>query len=243
MFDFNGSWLPGLHRFVNKNDVLLIGNKADLLPKSLNSNRLINWMKKKRRRISVKPVDVLLGSAKTGLGIQAIAAEIERRRRGKDVYVVGCTNVGKSTFINKIIEEFGGEDEPFITTSYFPGTTLGMIDIPLEDGRTLFDTPGIINHEQMAHFVDNKGLKVITPSKEIKPSVYQLNSEQTLFFLADSLDLILFTVSVPRSFVIVRMILRFIEPSWIRLISFIESTSASCCSRLVEKQERNYHRL
>lgn len=35
IFDFNGSWLPGLHRFVGKNPVLLIGNKVDLLPKSV----------------------------------------------------------------------------------------------------------------------------------------------------------------------------------------------------------------
>ena len=35
IFDFNGSWLPGLHRFVGKNPVLLIANKADLLPKSV----------------------------------------------------------------------------------------------------------------------------------------------------------------------------------------------------------------
>src|SRR3954469_2525270 len=42
IFDFNGSWLPGLHRFVGGNDVLLIGNKVDLLPKSVKHNKLIN---------------------------------------------------------------------------------------------------------------------------------------------------------------------------------------------------------
>ena len=34
----------------------------------------------------------------------------------------------------------------------------------------------------MAHFVDKRDLKVITPKKEIKPKVYQLNEGQTLFF-------------------------------------------------------------
>jgi 30S ribosome assembly GTPase len=34
----------------------------------------------------------------------------------------------------------------------------------------------------MAHFVDKKDLKVITPKKEIKPKVFQLNEGQTLFF-------------------------------------------------------------
>src|SRR5699024_7561817 len=42
--------------------------------------------------------------------------------------------------------------------------------------------PGIINHHQMAHYVGKSSLKVITPTKEIKPMVFQLNEEQTLFF-------------------------------------------------------------
>ncbi|GAE27093.1 GTP-binding protein YqeH [Halalkalibacter wakoensis JCM 9140] len=182
IFDFTGSWLPGLHRFVGGNDVLLVGNKVDLLPKSLNHNRLINWMKKSSKDLGLKPLDVLLMSAEKAIGIETVASEIDRLRNGRDVYIVGCTNVGKSTFINQMIKTFGGDTEQLITTSHFPGTTLDMIDIPLDDGSALYDTPGIINHHQMAHHIDKQELKVITPKKEIKPMVFQLNEEQTLFF-------------------------------------------------------------
>ncbi|VEF47714.1 Nitric-oxide synthase [Bacillus freudenreichii] len=181
IFDFNGSWIPGLHRFVGKNPVLLIGNKVDLLPKSTNKNKLINWMKSQAKELGLIPVDVLLVSAEKGLGIQEALVEIDRIRQGKDVYVVGCTNVGKSTFINRVIKTAAGGDD-VITTSHVPGTTLDMIEIPLDDGKNLVDTPGIINHHQMAHYVSKKDLKVITPKKEIKPRVYQLNENQTLFF-------------------------------------------------------------
>ncbi|WP_026674610.1 ribosome biogenesis GTPase YqeH [Alkalihalobacterium bogoriense] len=182
IFDVNGSWLPGLHRFVGNNDVLLLGNKTDLLPKSLNVNRLTNWLKKSAKEHGLKPIDVHLLSASKGQGIIEAANRIDELRKGKDVYIVGATNVGKSTFINKLIEAFGGEDELKITTSHFPGTTLDMIDIPLDDGKFLYDTPGIINHHQIAHYIDKKELKVITPKKEIKPRVFQLNEEQSLFF-------------------------------------------------------------
>ncbi|ARK29289.1 ribosome biogenesis GTPase YqeH [Halalkalibacter krulwichiae] len=182
IFDFTGSWLPGLHRFVGNNEVLLVGNKVDLLPKSLKQSKLINWMKKSAKELGLKPVDVMLMSAEKGLSIKEVASEIDRLRKGKDVYVVGCTNVGKSTFINQMIKTFGGDTEQLITTSHFPGTTLDMIDIPLEDGRALFDTPGIINHHQMAHHIDKQELKIITPKKEIKPKVFQLNEGQTLYF-------------------------------------------------------------
>src|SRR4051812_7711017 len=96
IFDFNGSWLPGLHRFVGNNKVLLVGNKVDLLPKSINPNKLINWMKHESKELGLRPEEVFLVSAEKGKFIKETAAAIDSLREGKDVYVVGCTNVGKS---------------------------------------------------------------------------------------------------------------------------------------------------
>ncbi|WP_246940563.1 ribosome biogenesis GTPase YqeH [Bacillus pinisoli] len=181
IFDFTGSWLPGLHRFVGQNEIILVGNKVDLLPKSIKTQKLVQWMKHEARELGLKPKDVFLISAAKGQGIEELVSAIEEYRNGKDVYVVGSTNVGKSTFINRILKQYGGEEE-LITTSHFPGTTLDVIDIPIDDQSSLIDTPGIINHHQMAHYVHKDDLKIITPKKEIKPKVFQLNEEQTLFF-------------------------------------------------------------
>ncbi len=180
IFDFNGSWLPGLHRFVGNNPILLVANKADLLPKSVKKNKVINWMKQEAKKLGLSPIDVLFVSAHKGTGMPEAMEAIEHYRKGENVYVVGCTNVGKSTFINRIIKQATGV-EAVITTSHFPGTTLDMIEIPLDDKKALYDTPGIINHHQMAHFLDPSELKYITPKKEVKPKVFQLNSEQTLY--------------------------------------------------------------
>lgn len=180
IFDFNGSWIHGLQRFVGKKDIVLIGNKADVLPKSVNRNKLINWMKEQSAKLGLKPVEVMLVSAVKGQGVPEALERIDELRKGQDVYVVGCTNVGKSTFINRIIKQATGTGE-VITTSHFPGTTLDLVEIPLDDGKAIYDTPGIINNHQMAHYLDPSELKAITPKKEIKPKIFQLNAEQTLF--------------------------------------------------------------
>ena len=60
-------------------------------------------------------------------------------------------------------------------------TTLDKIEIPLDDGTYIFDTPGIIHRHQMAHYLSAKDLKYVSPKKEIKPKTYQLNASQTLF--------------------------------------------------------------
>ncbi|MGX7195342.1 ribosome biogenesis GTPase YqeH [Enterococcus olivae] len=180
IFDFNGSLIPGLHRFVGDNPVLLVGNKVDILPKSLKKSKLTQWMRERAHEAGLRPVDVLLTSAKKPNEMSALLDTIEHFREGRDVYVVGVTNVGKSTLINQIIRQTAGVQE-LITTSRFPGTTLDKIEIPLEDGQALIDTPGIIHRHQMAHYLGKKDLKIVAPHKEIKPKSYQLNPEQTLF--------------------------------------------------------------
>ncbi|CQR25859.1 GTP-binding protein YqeH [Streptococcus varani] len=180
IFDFNGSVIPGLSRFVSGNDVLMVGNKKDILPKSVKDSKVTQWLTERAHEVGLRPVDVVLTSAQNKQAIKDLIDKIESYRKGRNVYVVGVTNVGKSTLINAIIQEITG-DKDVITTSRFPGTTLDKIEIPLDDGSYMFDTPGIIHRHQMAHYLTAKNLKYISPKKEIKPKTYQLNPEQTLF--------------------------------------------------------------
>lgn len=180
IFDFNGSVIPGLSRFVSGNDVLLVGNKKDILPKSVKDSKVSQWLMERSHEEGLRPVDVVLISAQNNYAIKELITRIDQLRKGRNVYVVGVTNVGKSTLINAMIQEITG-DKDVITTSRFPGTTLDKIEIPLDDGSFIFDTPGIIHRHQMAHYLSAKDLKFVSPKKEIKPKTYQLNVAQTLF--------------------------------------------------------------
>lgn len=182
LFDVHGSMISSLPRIVGNNPIVLVGNKVDLLPKSTNLNRLLQWLRSTANELGIKVQDVFLISSKNGYGVENLATQLEKNRAQQNIYIVGVTNVGKSTFINRLIKESSGLEE-VITTSYFPGTTLGFIKIPLDDQSAfLVDTPGIVNNEQMSHYVSENDLKQITPHKEVKARVYQLNNQQTLFF-------------------------------------------------------------
>lgn len=181
LFDVSGSLIPSLTRITGDNPIVLVGNKIDLLPQSINRHQLANWLRTMANEAGLKVKEVVLISAIKGDGMDELSKVIEKNRKNQDVYIVGTTNVGKSTFINRLIDDSIGMKN-IITTSYFPGTTLGFIDIPLDNKSSMIDTPGIVNNEQIAHYISEKDLKTIIPIKEVKPRSYQLEEEQTLFF-------------------------------------------------------------
>lgn len=182
LFDYNGSLINGLPRHLNNNDILVVGNKRDILPKSLKDIKIIHWLRRQLKETGIKPVDVILSSGVKNYNLDLLIDKINEYRHGRDVYIVGVTNVGKSSLINALLKRYGTGDNNLITTSEFPGTTLDLIEIALDDHSCLYDSPGIINPHQMAHLVKDEDLKTIIPKSELKPINFQLDSNQSLYF-------------------------------------------------------------
>ncbi|OYD07851.1 ribosome biogenesis GTPase YqeH [Paludifilum halophilum] len=181
LFDIAGSWIPGIHRHIGGNPLLILANKVDLFPQSVKRQRLKEWVDRMAKELGVKPVDVVLTSAAKGFRLREVADAIERYRDGEDVFIVGTANVGKSTLINRLVQRFGAGDDA-VTTSPYPGTTLDAISIPLEGGQRIVDMPGIIRKDRISEWIPPRELSAAIPDSEVKPKVYQLNEGQTLFF-------------------------------------------------------------
>ena len=181
IFDFEGSLIGGLQRFVGANDILLAVNKIDLLPPGVNPNRILNWVQRRAKEEGLRAVDVVLVSAKRGTGFDRLAEAIETHRRGRSVYIVGATNVGKSSLVNRLIADYSDLDAE-VTVSSYPGTTLDLIHIPLEDEADIIDTPGIIYDSRLTERVPKPYLDQLVPNRPVKPATYQLDAKQTLFF-------------------------------------------------------------
>lgn len=180
IFDLNGTMVSGMQRFAGNNPLIIVGNKMDLVPNVISQGKIRQWLTEQVHALGLRPKEVEIVSALRPNSVKKIMELINKERKGRDVYIVGTTNVGKSTFINQIIN-IATESENIITSSYFPGTTLGMIEIPLDDGNYIIDTPGIIQKNNLSHFLSGKELKKIIPKKEVKPKVYQLEEKQTIF--------------------------------------------------------------
>ena len=181
VFNFETSMIHNLTQYLNNQKILVLANKRDLIPSSVKDEKLLNWIKEKLTNHGIKNIfDIIMSSGQTNYNVDLILNKIDELREGKDVYIIGNANVGKSTFINSLLKNYSNETDKFITTSSFPGTTLNVIRIPLDRKSYIYDTPGIIQKDSMLFSVEPRILKYIMPRKEIKPLTYQLKEKQSL---------------------------------------------------------------
>lgn len=177
--DMMGSSIHQLERLIGKKDVVMLATKIDLLPKTLKKHKAIQIMQQLTKGMNIVHYDWI--NYKEEGAMEGLIELIEAHRRGRHVYVMGMSNVGKSTMINALIKFFNPKEEFLIVTSLIPGTTLDFIKIPLDESHYLFDSPGLINEDQMIHAVAPKQYDRVLFNRLVKPKVFQLDPGQTLF--------------------------------------------------------------
>ncbi|KAI9359151.1 hypothetical protein BD770DRAFT_386697 [Pilaira anomala] len=145
--------LGNLPQLIAKNPgarILLAANKMDILPANARKHeqRIRDWIVQHVKSLGLPTNQILsvtLISAKKGWGIPILMRKIDKERRPTDdVYLVGCTNVGKSALVNQFMSQIRGtldaegrrlksqlKAQYKITSSAVPGTTMGTIKVPL----------------------------------------------------------------------------------------------------------------
>ncbi|CAJ0763132.1 8447_t:CDS:2, partial [Entrophospora sp. SA101] len=208
IFDFPNSLIKDLDNLIGRsNQTVLIANKIDLLPSTsslLTTGRsyLMRWIRSQCSKMGLRNLeDIYLISAKKNVGVKRLFEYISSLRYiNSNVYLVGYTNVGKSELINSFLRRIAqgkypekgngdGDDNKEIyekyklTSSFIPGTT---INIKIKSSKSimnyLYDTPGIVNNNQLINYLNENELKLTTPQKLIKPLTYTLHPGRSLLF-------------------------------------------------------------
>ncbi len=138
-----------------KSKKILIITKADIIPKNIKYQKLIQNIK----NIYDIKEDLILTSSKTKLNIKTITKICLEE---KNICLAGFTNAGKSSLINALV----GSD---ITVSKKPNTTQDFIKLNV-DGINIYDAPG---------FMSNINRENI-PRSIIRPITYQFPSKHYL---------------------------------------------------------------
>lgn len=164
---------------------VLVISKSDILRKEMKFSKIILWLQK----VYKIEESILFINNKNNLASNNIF-KIMNEENIKVAYIMGITNAGKSTLMNKILKKYEIKKE--ILASNKPNTTLDFIKIKIAD-YIIYDTPGFS--------YPNENLNII--SKELKPITYQIKPNTTLniddiykLYFKNSNNITLYTTSV-----------------------------------------------
>jgi ribosome biogenesis GTPase A len=143
----------------------------------------------------LKQENVFLMSCNNGDGIEHLMKSLlqSAEKHGKRIHVMGAANVGKSSFINRIMNPklsplkdrnshkySRKEKEPAITVSNLPGTTLNFLKMKLVNNIYMIDTPGLINKGHLTSKLTPAELREVIPSKPINAVTFRLEAGQAV---------------------------------------------------------------
>ncbi|GMR37085.1 hypothetical protein PMAYCL1PPCAC_07280 [Pristionchus mayeri] len=150
ILDLPGSIHRALPQIIGKGKpMIVIANKVDLLPSDAKVGYLRRFKETVEREIaaagfldSFNILHTALVSAKTGYGIEDLITEIHmkwtnvRSSMRDDIFLVGCTNAGKSSIFNTLLQSDLCKVRAVdlverATTSVWPGTTLSLLKFPV----------------------------------------------------------------------------------------------------------------
>ena len=179
--------LNKIREIIPNNKMILVLNKKDVLPKSVNDEKLIEYFEKEDNSFS----KVIVISSEKNYNIDYLLKQIKLYQTTNNVYVIGHTNAGKSTLINKLLKNYSNDTRE-LTISPLPSTTLDTIKIEINEYLTLIDTPGLLDSSSIVNYISDNDFKRISPKKEIKPKTFQVKKGQSIivdkFFRIDYVE-------------------------------------------------------
>lgn len=156
-----------------KNPVILVFTKKDLIPRSIKEKRILE---KIHTNLNIK--GKIFVSSKNNYNLDILMDLINKYKVSKNVFLMGLTNAGKSSLINKIVKNYSNEKSD-ITVSNLPSTTLDFIKKKINKDLILIDTPGLLDDGNIIDIVPEY-IKKIVPNKEINPIIYQIKNRQSI---------------------------------------------------------------
>ena len=142
IFDIEGTMFKNLQQVIGKKKrIIIVGNKVDRLPQDdPKASKQLEQMKDVLKEICYENSldkdsnfrDICLVSAKSGFGMLSLVEKISKHRdMDMDVYIVGCTNTGKSSLYNLLVNLLNvhkNEDLPAQgIVHHLPGSTNSLI--------------------------------------------------------------------------------------------------------------------
>lgn len=172
IFSLEASLTEDIINYLKGKNVIIVLTKIDLLPYNTNTSKLESYIVEtiKEKLVNSKVLEVLL-TFKNDEEVLNYLFEDLNKLNYKKVLVIGNSNAGKSTLLNKLANSND------LTVSRYLSTTISTNEIEI-NGITFIDTPGLVDFGNILMSIDQGLVKDLTIKNEIRPTVFQMYENQ-----------------------------------------------------------------
>lgn len=181
VIDLESSMTNEILDLIEDKNTIAILNKTDLLPANMTMTEISMWFKQILTYENIFPLDICMVSAQKNFGINGILKKIYGLSKNKEikVLVLGVSNVGKSSVLNKLLHENK------LTVSKYSGTTKKATKnlVKFKDKKIYFyDTAGLIPNKRLSELLPKKKSNSLVFSKKIHNTSINMKKNQVLMF-------------------------------------------------------------
>lgn len=165
-------------------DILVIANKIDLLPKHTDLTKIKKYIAHEFliHGLRIKRDNILLCSALDDIQSKEVLQEVYARKGDRNVYLVGAKLSGKKTLLNGILRIYSNKAGLAIVTRTYPGTESKVMAIPFSKKSYAYDTPGIDDNNSVLHNLDRLSLQKVDILTKLKPHHMHISNKSALLF-------------------------------------------------------------
>lgn len=183
LFSFETSFSKELTELISGGNILVVGTKFDLLPEGTCLYDTSEYVAHRFRvaGLKIKSEDVMITTKQDDDSIQETLTRIFELKNGKDVFIIGQSDSGKTALISAFLKIYSNLSNGNIMTHEYKNTNLKVMEIPLNNRSSMYETPGISITNSILFGLDAKTLKSIYLTKPVKAREMSISEHQSLF--------------------------------------------------------------
>lgn len=183
LFSFETSFSSEVLELIKGMNILVVGTKFDLLPKGTNREDIQDYVAHRFRVAGLKitSADVMITSSGDEEASRDILTRIFELKNAKSVYIIGSSDAGKTALISSFLKFYQNLSHGNIMTHEYKGTDLVVMEIPLTNESSMYETPGISITNSILFGLDARTLKSIYLTRAVEPREQTLSKGQSLF--------------------------------------------------------------
>ena len=183
LYSFETSFSKEVIDIVKDARLMVVGTKFDLLPEEVTRENTADYVAHRCRvaGLNINSNDVYIVSKKDPDSVRETLTQIFELKNAKDVFVIGSQDAGKTALINAFLKIYSNLSNGNIVTHNYKDTHLKVMEIPLTNKSSMYETPGISITNSFLFGLDNKALKELYLTKKVEAREITLSKGQSIF--------------------------------------------------------------